>query len=217
MAHDNAASVTGSHIRLTRLTSDGSLAVGPSGSYVTKAFISFSLTPEYEEGDELTQKNASGQTCVAFKAADTLKRVNLSVALCDPDPEFTEMISGGTLLTKDGKSVGWASPKVGEDPTGNGVAIEVWSNAVVAGKFASEGRYYHWIFPYSRMRESGERVIQNDILATEFEGYSVGNDKFGTGPAEPKWGFAAETSSPYSYARTDTAPAATGFQPVVAP
>lgn len=215
MAQDYAASVTGSHIRVTKLNASGGFLTGAKSSFVSKSFISVSFTPEYEDGDEFTQKNAAGAVCVTFKAPDTLKRVNLSIAICNPDPEFTSIVAGGTTLG-DTDVVGWAAPKVGVDMSPYGVAIEVWSNAIVDGKPAAENPYFHWVFPYAKMRESGERVVQNDILATEFEGYGVGNLGFASGPAAPIWAFPASMDSPYAYARTTSVPAATGWVAVPA-
>lgn len=209
MAQDYASSITGSHIRVTALNQDGSFRTGAGAAYVTQGFISASFTPEYEEGDEFTQKNAAGRICATFKAPDTLKRVNLSIALCAPDPEFTHIIAGGTLLGEN--SEGWASPLVGDDPVPYGAAIEVWSNAIVDGKSAGTNPYFHWIFPYTKMRESGERVVQNDVLATEFEGWGVGNVEFGSGPMAPLWAFPQNTNSPYAYARSTGVPEETGL------
>lgn len=210
MAHDNASSVAGMAIRLTRLSASGALVTGPSASYVSKKFVSLGFTPEYETGDEFTTKAADGSVCVTWKAPDTLKRVTLSVALCDPDPEFTEMISGGTLLSSGGQSVGYKAPLVGVDATPNGVAIEVWSIANVNGRQAATNPYWHWVFPYTQMHQAGERAIQNDLLATSFEGWGVGNTGFGDGPAAPLWPFAAD--APVAYARTTTIPVGTGYQ-----
>jgi hypothetical protein len=212
MAHDNASSVAGMAIRLTRLDASGNLVTGPSASYVTKKFVSLGFTPEYETGDEFTTKAADGSVCVTWKAPDTLKRVTLSIALCDPDPEFTEMIAGGTLLTAGGKSVGYKSPLVGVDATPTGVAIEVWSIANVNGRQAAVNPYWHWVFPYAQMHQAGERAIQNDLLATSFEGWGVGNPGFGDGPAAPTWPFASD--APVAYARTTAIPTGTGYQTV---
>jgi hypothetical protein len=213
MASDNASSVAGLAIRLTRLTSSGALAAGASGSYVTKKFVSLGFTPEYETGDEFTTKAADGSVCATWKAPDTLKRVTLSIAICDPDPEFTEMISGGTILSAGGGvSSGWASPKVGVDASPNGVAIEVWSYANVGGRAAATNPYWHWVFPYAQMHAAGERAIQNDMMAQSFEGWAVGNLGFGKGPASPNWAFPTSTDSPVSYARTTTIPVGTGYQ-----
>lgn len=210
MAQDYAASISGSAIRITRLQANGNYVTGPSASYVTKSIISLSMTPEYEDGDEFIQKNAAGEVCVTFKAPDTLKRVSLEIAICNPDPEFTEMVAGGTLLTAGGKSTGWLAPATGVAANPNGVAVEIWSRAIVGGKPAATDPYWHWVFPYAILRQGGDRTIENDILATSFEGYSTGNAGFGTGPAAPLWPFPSDRA--YGYARTSTIPTGTGYQ-----
>jgi hypothetical protein len=119
------------------------------------------------------------------------------------------LLSGGLLLRRDidgvSKSVGWAAPGVGDDPAGNGVALEVWSHAVSGGKKATSLPYFHWVFPFAKMRQSGDRVIENGMLATTFEGYGLGNPNFGSG-MDGRWLFPVAAERPYSYARTDWAP-----------
>ena len=210
---DYAASIQGVSIRVTRLNADGTLANGEGDSYTTSAFMRMSFTPEYEEGDEITEKSANGSICVSYKAPDTLKRITMELAICEPDPELTSLISGGLLLRKNlgtfaspnRKSIGWSSPNVGDDPAGNGVAIEVWSFAVKDGRRASTLPYFHWVFPYARLRQSGDRVIENGMLANTFEGYGLGNIEFGSGLDE-RWEFPTATERPYSYARSSWAP-----------
>jgi hypothetical protein len=208
-----AASIQGVSIRVTRLDAYGNLLNGAGDSYTTSAFMRVSFTPEYEEGDEITEKNANGVVCVTYKSPDTLKRITMELAICEPDPEISALISGGLLLRKnlgtfanpDLKSVGWAAPGVGDDPAGNGVAIEAWSHAIANGKKASNLPYFHWVFPYAKLRQSGDRVIENGMLATTFEGYGLGNPEFLSGP-DGRWEFPVAAERPYSYARTDWAP-----------
>ena len=99
MPYSPAASVAGVSLRVTRLDAEGNLLNGPTDSYLTTAFIRVSFTPEYEEGDEITEKAADGTVCVSFKAPDTLKRVNMEIAICDPDPEISALMSGGLILS----------------------------------------------------------------------------------------------------------------------
>lgn len=206
---DYAASVQGVAIRVTRLDAAGNLLTGAGDSYTTSAFMRVSFTPEYEEGDEITEKSANGVICVSYKAPDTLKRITMEVAICEPDAELTSLMSGGLLLRKTVNgtetSVGWAAPGVGDDPAGNGVAIEVWSFAVKDGKRASTLPYFYWVFPYVRLRQSGDRVIENGMLASTFEGYGLGNQTFAMGP-DGRWEWPMSTERPYSYARTSWAP-----------
>jgi hypothetical protein len=210
---DYAASIQGVSIRVTRLDAAGNLLNSPGDSYTTSAFMRLSFTPEYEEGDEIVEKSANGIICVSYKAPDTLKRVTMEVAICEPDSELSQLMSGGLLLRKnlgtfaapDRKSIGWAAPAVGDDPAGNGVAIEVWSFAVKDGKRAATLPYFHWVFPFCRLRQSGDRVIENGMMASTFEGYSLGNATFGNG-LDDRWEFPVATERPYSYARGSWAP-----------
>ena len=208
-----AASIQGVAIRATRLDASGNLLNGAGDSYTTSGFIRLSFTPEYEEGDEMTQKGADGTVCVTYKAPNTLKRITMELGICEPDPELTQLLSGGLLLRRnlgtyaspDRKSVGWASPSTGDDPAGNGVAIETWSYAIIDGKKAATYPYFHWVFPYARLRITGDRVIENGMLATTFEGYGLGNVEFSSGLDE-RWEFPVATERPYSYARSVWAP-----------
>ena len=210
---DFAASIQGVALRVTRLDALGNPLNGPGDSFTTNAFMRWSFTPEYEEGDEIAEKAANGGICVAYKAADTLKRITVELAICNPDPELTSLTSGGKLLRKnlgtfadpEHRSVGWASPAVGDNPSGNGVSIEVWSRAIKDGKPASVLPYWHWVFPYVLLRSSGDRVIENGLLANTFEGYGLGNSAYGTGP-DDRWEFASVMDSPYVYARSEWAP-----------
>lgn len=216
---DYTASIQGVGIRVTRLDATGNPLNGAGDSYTTGAFMRVSFTPEYEEGDEITEKGASGAVCVSYKSPDTLKRITMEVAICEPDPELTNLLSGGLLLRKNlgsfgtpnNKSIGWASPAVGDDPSGNGVSVETWSLAIKDGKKAALLPYYHWIFPYVKLRQSGDRVIENGLLANTFEGFGLGNEAFGSGP-DDRWEFPVTAERPYSYARSDWAPSGlTGF------
>lgn len=206
---DYAASIQGVSIRVTRLDAAGNLLNGAGDSYTTSAFMRVSFTPEYEEGEEITEKGANGVVCVSYKAPDTLKRITMELAICEPDPELSSLLSGGLLLRKtvngQVQSIGWALPGVGDDPAGNGVAVEVWSHAVKNGKRASLLPYFHWIFPFAKFRQSGDRVIENGLLANTFEGYGLGNPNFGAG-LDGRWEFPVAADRPYAYARSAWAP-----------
>lgn len=187
---DYASSVQGVMMRVTALDALGNPISDPTGTlktcYITNAFMRTSFTVEFEDGQEITEKNAAGEICVSYKGADTLKRISMEVAVCDPDPELTQLLAGGeTLLSGASDVVGYASPQIGEDPTPNGVAIEVWSLAVVDGAKASVDPYWHWLFPLVKLRASGDRVIENGLLANTFSGQGVGNTNFAANAPGP--------------------------------
>lgn len=220
MPQEYASSIQGVACRVSRLAADGSLATGANAGYVMKAFTRVSFTPEFAEGEDIEEKSANGEVCVAFRTNDTLKRVTLELAICEPDPEFTELLAGGTILSDGGSpanAIGYAAPLAGTDSNPNGAALEVWSKAVVNGRQAGANPYWHWIFPYVQMRPTGERVIENGLLANTFSGWGTGNAEFGDGAtshATAAWAFT--TDRPYAYARSANAPSAVGYVEVTA-
>jgi len=206
MTQDYAASVQGVAVRVCRLNTDGTPATGTDAAYELQNFTVVEFTPEYENGDEYLTKSASGALCVNYLAQNVLKRVTMSVSICEPDPEFTEIIAGGTLLTDDSdptKTVGYAPEVAGTIAVPNGVGLEVWSNAITNGGRANNNPYFRWVFPRIFMQPSGNRQIQNGVMAITFEGYGNGNSNFGTGPGGD-WNYISDR--PYVYARESTTP-----------
>lgn len=217
MASDYASSVQGVALRVCKLGADGKPLVGPNMSIVTDAFMRFGFTSEYTAGEEIEEKAANGNVCIYYQASDVLKRVTFSLAICDPSPELHEMLVGGNILLPSGggtDAVGYAAPAAGVDSTPNGVAFEVYSRAIVGGKPAATNPYWRWVFPYAKMKMTGDRVLENGALANEFEGWGVGNANYGKGAAND-WLY--QTDRAFQYARSATAPIGVrGFVPVVA-
>ena len=204
MAYDKARSVNGVALRVSRLDKDGFILPGSNTVYTQKAFMSFQFTPEMEEGEEITEKNADGSICYSSQERSTLKRVTLSLSVCSPDPELEELLLGGTIFKTGDEVVGYAAPEAGSVANPNGIAIEAWSRAMDAsGKPRAGSGFYHWVFPYGAFAPSGDRVMENGLMSNEYEGWAVGNENFGSGP-DGSWAFT--TASPYQYARAASAP-----------
>jgi len=170
---DGASSVQGILMRITPLAVEGTIDTSKPVHW-TKGFISLSFSPEVTTGDEIETKAADGSVCVSWKADDSLKRLNLNLSLCNVDPEALILLSGGKALV-DGSdhAIGYTSAPVGST-IGNPVAIEVWSYRNVGGKPGSPP-YWHWAFPYVKVRYDGEREFGNAVLANTFTGQGVGN------------------------------------------
>lgn len=207
MPSDYAASVQGVALRVSSLGTTGAPALGAGAAFTTTAFMRLGFTPEYVDGDEVEEKAANGSVCVYYKMPDVLKRCTISLAICSPEPELTKLLVGGTVLLDGQEPVGYAAPAIGVDPNPNGVAVEVWSRAVVAGKMAATNPYWRWVFPFGQFKMTGERALENGMMANEFEGWSVGNTAWGTGPAGD-WTYGADKA--FQYARDDNFPTIVG-------
>lgn len=183
-ARDGASSILGTWMRVTPLTLAG--AIDTTRPVLnSKGFITATFSPQFEEGDEITEKAADGSVCVSFKVDDSFTRVDFSLSLCDVDPEVTALLAGGNVIVDGGGDVvGYSSPGAGAK-VGNPVAIELWSQAIVAGKPAGDRPFWHWVFPYVKVRYEGDREIGNSRMANEFTGQGVGNEALVTAGLNP--------------------------------
>jgi hypothetical protein len=100
--------------------------------YVTDRLAELQVQPQYEAGDEITVKGGCGQILVAFKDMDRLKRIDLNLTLETVDPELTELITGSSLITQSGQSMGYSFPAVGAAAI-TGVCLEAWSKGWIGG------------------------------------------------------------------------------------
>jgi hypothetical protein len=217
---DGASSVQGVMLRATRLTVDG--AIDPDYPILTtKGYITASFQPEVVDGDEITEKNASGEVCISWLGDASLKRITFALALCTPDPEAVALLAGGKLIlaceddipngVATGDVVGYSSPPVGA-VIGNPVAIEIWSIANVGGKPATGYPYWHWAFPYVKVRYDGNREFSNGALSNEFTGQGLGNSALvtdGLNPDDPTDDFVTYRDAlvnPFSYVRATSLP-----------
>jgi uncharacterized Zn-binding protein involved in type VI secretion len=224
-ARDGAASVQGEIARITPLNVDGSIDE-TTPILTTEGFISASFGSEFEDGEEVTEKAANGKICIQYKADDSMKGITFNLSLCTPDPEASALIAGGkvicaaadvvddgTTIIRKGDVVGYSSPAVGAT-VGNPVAIEIWSKAIINGKPAAGQPYWHWVFPYVRVRYDGDREFTNGALMNEFSGTGVGNDALvptGLNPLNATDDFVtykAALVNPFSYVRSAAKPAA---------
>jgi hypothetical protein len=210
-ARDFASSVQGASLRITSLLEDGSIDT-QFPVLTTTGYISASFSSEYEDGDEITEKAANGAICISWKADDTLKRLNFNLSLCSPDPEAAALLAGGQVICDtNGEVIGYTSPPVGS-VAGNPVAIEIWSIANIRGKPAAGTPYFHWVFPYVKVRYDGDREFSNSALANQFSGQGLGNEALavtGLNPDDPADDFVLYKDAlvnPFSYVRTAALP-----------
>lgn len=222
-ARDGASSVQGVLMRVRPLTLAGAFDTSKP-THWTKGFISISFSPEVADGDEIETKAADGSVCISWKADDSLKRLTFNMALCNVDPEVVKLLAGGKVLV-DGSddAVGYTSAPIGST-VGNPVCIEVWSIRNVGGSPGTPP-YWHWVFPYVKVRYDGEREFSNTALANQFTGQALGNSSLPTtgltgtfdsrketvpGTPDPETnsyrlvgGYASALANPFSYVAAD--------------
>ena len=184
-------SIKGLVLRATRLNDTGVPQTGATASAITSGFISLNFSANIETGEEFIVKSANGALCVNEKDCDQLKGLDLTVDLCQVDPELFELL-GGVRLVDDGKTtptnVGYA---MGEDlRCSGGFALEVWTRQ------SGLGGLIYWLFPWvANGIVGGEITIENGPVTFQLTGRTKGNPNWGNGPhdvvGQPPDGLAA--------------------------
>lgn len=181
MANDCLPSIQACAMRVGRLNAAGLVPVGASNSYVTSGLITLTATPEYRDGDDFEVVTACGDLGVNYKDRDRLRRLGVELNVVAPDPELTEIMAGGTVLTS-GAAVGWAAPELMATPQDFGVSIELWSKRLSAdGAQDATLPWYRWVLPRVYLRV-GAKNFQNGPMDNPFSGFAVGNGGWGEGP-----------------------------------
>lgn len=169
-------------IRASRLTGTGEAADSATAGVITSDMISVDTTVETSTGDDLEVKNGCGSLCSAFKDCDRLKRVTLSLKLCQLDFELIELLTGATLFVDAGDVMGFQMPS-STAACPNGAAFEVWTKAWTGGEQAvsttvGAATYFHWVFPRTTWR-LGNFTLENGFLEVAVEGEGTENSHIG--------------------------------------
>jgi hypothetical protein len=156
-------------MRVGKLDSGGAPDPGASNLYITDALIQVQSSYEIETGEEFIQKNACGAICQTFKEQDKLKRVTLSLQLCQFDYELLGLMLDATVITGNlvtpGGAIGIDLP-ASTAPASNGVSLEVWTKAWDGGQAAvssgGDPLYHHFVWPKTTW-VPGQRTIEAGI------------------------------------------------------
>lgn len=202
MSNDCLPQIQACAIRVARLDPSGVPSPGADNLYVSDALVSLTTSPEIEEGEEFTVKNACGSQCVNFKDCDSYKRWTLALELCTPDPELHELLAGGAVLT-DGAAVGYGVPFLGRNDCPNGFSIELWAKRIdSSGAQDADYPWAWWVIPRAYL-VLGERKFENGPLANAFTGFAIENPNWFDGPNND-WPVASDRA--LQWIPTDTIP-----------
>lgn len=133
--------------RLIKLDICGNPITGASSSVVvTDGFISINPSPQYQDGEEHTQRKANGALCVYQKDPSELTRVDITTNFCVLDPDALVVITGERLLTT-GAATG-TGVAYGEGQLTARHSLEVWQPITGSGACDPSGqqRYVYWAF-----------------------------------------------------------------------
>lgn len=186
MAGICAAPIKGTHYRLVKVDACGVPVTGATSLVVTsKGFVQVVMEPQYEDGQEFFERNADGLPCVNQKDAPTLKRMQLTIDLCEVDPVgVTYALSARLLDTTSNPTTGtgWA---MSEGAPSNKYSLEVWQRVAGSGACDASGlqRYIYNAWPHLGNTQIGSYTIENgrstvQLIAESF----AASTQWGNGP-----------------------------------
>jgi hypothetical protein len=148
-------------VRVTRLDELGAPDWGTDALYVADSPISVAISDTVTSSDSSMLKNGCGVKCVVKNAQpEPVSEQTLDLQLCKWDAELLELLTGYTLLTSGGNTIGLAYP----DPTSaldNGAIIEFWSKAYTGDQQSTTANRQWWHHAFTK----GVATIGNRNLA----------------------------------------------------
>jgi hypothetical protein len=134
-----------------------------SGVVVAAGFTQVQQSAEYETGTEFFERTADGSLCVNQKDPDILKRLNLTVDVCQVDPGMLSTISLVRLLTASESPTGTGFALAEGAPTGH-FSLEVWQRDAGSDACADgETRWVYNAWPHLVNPKIGDWTIANAL------------------------------------------------------
>lgn len=212
MANDCLPQVAACMVRVARLDSNGVPTPGANNLYTSDALTTFQFAWEVQAGDEITENNGCGVQVINFKAPDTLRRGNITIGIVTPDPQLSEMLSGGDVITS-GAAVGVSAPPLGE-LLENPISIEIWAKRIRSGHLDPVYPYARWVYPWVSNVRPDDHTQDNSALKPQFIGQAFENTNWFNGPLND-WPVASDRV--YQWLPVTTIPSANcGYQTIAA-
>lgn len=158
-----AVPIKGTHLRIVALDACGVPVTGASGLVVVSSgFIQVNMEPQYEEGVEFFERTASGDPCVNQKDDPTLKRMNLTIQMCEINTSGMAYITSARELMTGTPTTGTGFAVAEGNPV-NRYSLEVWQEVAGSGACDASGnqRYIYHAWPNVGATMIGAYLIEN--------------------------------------------------------
>lgn len=184
--------VKGTKLRATKVNNCGLPQSGPGNYLVTDGWVSSTISPVFQEAEELEQRNAEGRVCVLDRTPPERKYYNLTYVLCQVNTCLITLFSSWAQeLDWDGNAVGFRDQRKVESDFG--VALELWTggragndcpapddDSIFAG--SSTGRNYGYLLTFGTEFVLGDIEIGAQVSTFTLTGISFPAPQWGRGP-----------------------------------
>lgn len=213
MANSAFPVVKGHAMRLTKVGNCALPVREGKNSIVTDGFISVGITNVMKDAEDLEQTNAQGEICVADRTAAQLKWHEVTITMCNVDPEILGFLTANPIvLDYANKPVGFRSTR--EVRVDSGAALELWSGIggadcvepesddVFESAAVTGGRSYgYFLLPWIKEAVIGDIEVGASVLNLTITGITGAPSAWGRGPynvVEESAGVAGRLLTPMS-------------------
>jgi len=175
--------VRGRTMRVTKVDGCGAPQAGEDNMVVTDGFVSVALTANITEPEEITVKNANGQTCVRDPGQAEFNGYGVELTFCDVSPCLFSIVTGQPgVLDANGEVSGF---RMNSDVNlaGSGFALEVWMGVPGVACTGEGGAFGYLLLPFLQGGVVGDFTIENAAITFTVTGAATkdGNG-WGVGP-----------------------------------
>jgi hypothetical protein len=158
-------------IRVTRLDVCGTVVTDTCGSLTSDGVITVEIAREYEDREDFFRKNGDGVFCVKETTAPILKWINVTLTMCNVDPQLVNLVAGEPLVVDDAVAPNTVGYRVREGATAAvNFAFELWTrSAPTSCADVSSIRYGYALFPWAVEGTISDVTYQNgtaDLVLT---------------------------------------------------
>jgi hypothetical protein len=191
--------------RACKLNSNGTTLIGSTSSYVTAATVSVGITPVFDAGAEIKEKDGCGTTFVDVIADPALIRYDIDIDFWSTDPQLLDIIvPDGDILTGGSGEKGFAFPSPGT-VTGQ-FSLEFWQKIINDNALDLDYPYAHWAMPFLKNVQLQKRDVNGTAVShTVLKAEAYPNSNWFNGPGDD-WTVA--TTAPVLYIPRATIPTA---------
>jgi hypothetical protein len=171
-------------IRVTRLNSCGQVVTGDCSQVVSNGIISVEMTKNYEDREEFFVKNGDGTFCVRETSAPILKWIDLTITLCNVDPDLVNIMANEPLYTSDDTAATKIGYSVDQDSAaGVNFALEGWTRLANQSALCTGGQEYgYFLWPWLVEGTIGDMTLENGVANFTLTARTTNNSLWGVGP-----------------------------------
>lgn len=180
MAQTEWYSFHANRLRITKLDVCGNPVYGTASTLVTKGIIKGSIGYEWEDGEEINQKEGGGGRGLVNKDDPYLKFVTAEIEFTKVLPEALSMTTGMPIVADGaGNAVGF---RLNNQPITANVALELWSD--VGGVACGTGAkpYGYFLIPFLGSGKLGNIELQISEATFTITAESKDGTQWGAGP-----------------------------------